>query len=129
MSHEARRSSEECVGSHESHRPNYEPPRFLPSTARSMMVGRFFLVLAGACQFGHGPGGFAANFIHPRTATIRHGLKRDRLMEVYLRLKRPCTGHPTTVRHADSCLGTASAWWTTLTPTVGFSALSLILHV
>ena len=28
LSHEARRSSEECVGSHESHRPNYESPRF-----------------------------------------------------------------------------------------------------
>ena len=29
VSHEARRSSEECVGSHESHRPNYESPRFV----------------------------------------------------------------------------------------------------
>ena len=28
LSHEARRSSEECVGSHESHSPNHEPPRF-----------------------------------------------------------------------------------------------------
>ena len=27
LSHEARRSSEECVGSHESHRPNYESSR------------------------------------------------------------------------------------------------------
>ena len=26
----------------------------LPSTARSMIVGRVFLVLTGACQFGHG---------------------------------------------------------------------------
>ena len=41
----------------------------LPSTARSMMVGRVFLVLTGAChlsqfQFGHGVGGFTTNFIH-----------------------------------------------------------------
>ena len=36
----------------------------LPSTARSMMVGRVFLVLAGACQFGHGVGGFTTNSIH-----------------------------------------------------------------
>ena len=36
----------------------------LPSTARSMMVGRVFLVLTGACQFGHGLGGFTTNFIH-----------------------------------------------------------------
>ena len=28
------------------------------------MVGRAFLVLMGACQFGHGVGGFATNFIH-----------------------------------------------------------------
>ena len=41
------------------------PPRLvLPSTARSMMVGRVFLVLTGACQFGQGVGGFTANFIH-----------------------------------------------------------------
>ena len=36
----------------------------MPSTARSMMVGQFSLVLAGACQFGHGAGGFTINFIH-----------------------------------------------------------------
>jgi hypothetical protein len=29
LSHEARRSSKECVGSHESHRPNYESSRFV----------------------------------------------------------------------------------------------------
>ena len=29
-----------------------------------MMAGRAFLVLTGACQFGHGVGGFATNFIH-----------------------------------------------------------------
>ena len=29
-----------------------------------MMVGRVFLVLTGACQFGHGVGGFTTNFIH-----------------------------------------------------------------
>ena len=29
LSHEARRSSEECVGSHESHRPNYGSSRFV----------------------------------------------------------------------------------------------------
>ena len=29
VSHEARRSSEECVGSHVSHRPNYESSRFV----------------------------------------------------------------------------------------------------
>ena len=28
-----------------------------------MMVGRGFLVLAGAYQFGHGVGGFTTNFI------------------------------------------------------------------
>ena len=39
-------------------------PFHLPSTARSMMVGRIFLVLTGACQFGHGVGGFTTNFIH-----------------------------------------------------------------
>ena len=33
-------------------------------TARSMMAGQFPLVLTGACQFGHGVGGFATNFIH-----------------------------------------------------------------
>ena len=27
------------------------------------MVGRVFLVLTGACQFGHGVGGFATNFM------------------------------------------------------------------
>ena len=42
--------------------------RVLPSTARSMMAGRAFLVLAGACQFGHGVGGFTANLIHPGAA-------------------------------------------------------------
>ena len=29
-----------------------------------MMAGRVFLVLTGACQFGHGVGGFTTNFIH-----------------------------------------------------------------
>ena len=29
-----------------------------------MMVGRIFLVLTGACQFGHGVGGFTTNSIH-----------------------------------------------------------------
>ena len=36
------------------------PP--LPSTARSMIIGQFFSVLTGACQFGHGVGGFTTNF-------------------------------------------------------------------
>ena len=40
------------------------PPLSLPSTAPSMMVGRVFLVLTGACQFGHGVGGFTTNSIH-----------------------------------------------------------------
>ena len=41
---------------------------FLPSTARSMMVGRVFPVLTGACQFGNGcVGGFTTNFIHSST--------------------------------------------------------------
>jgi hypothetical protein len=35
-----------------------------------MMVGRVFLVLTGACQFGHGVGGFATNFIHLRLASF-----------------------------------------------------------
>ena len=29
-----------------------------------MMVGQFSLVLTGACQFGHGLGGFTTDFIH-----------------------------------------------------------------
>ena len=29
-----------------------------------MMVGRVFLVLTVACQFGHGVGGFTIKFIH-----------------------------------------------------------------
>ena len=33
-----------------------------------MMVGRAFLVLTGACQFGHGVGGFTTNFIHSNKA-------------------------------------------------------------
>ena len=44
----------------------HSPRLVLPSTARSMMVGRVFLVLTGACQFGHGVGGFTTNFIHSR---------------------------------------------------------------
>ena len=31
---------------------------------RSMMAGRVFLVMTGACQFGHGSGGFTTNFVH-----------------------------------------------------------------
>ena len=34
----------------------------LPSTARSMMAGWVFLVLTGACQFGHGVDGFDCVF-------------------------------------------------------------------
>ena len=35
-----------------------------------MMAGRFFLVLTGACQFGHGfLGGFTTNFIHSGKTT------------------------------------------------------------
>ena len=41
---------------------------FPPSTARSMTVGQF-LVLAGACQFGHSLGGFTINFIHSFAST------------------------------------------------------------
>ena len=50
----------------------HSPRLVLPSTARSMMVGRVFLVLTGACQFGHGVGGFTSNFIHSQfmSATI-----------------------------------------------------------
>ena len=29
-----------------------------------MMAGQYFLVLTGACQFGHGAGGLTTNFIH-----------------------------------------------------------------
>ena len=51
----------------------------LPSTARFMMVGWVFLVLIGACQFGHGVGGFTTNFIRPFVARWRgcgaHGLQ------------------------------------------------------
>ena len=42
-----------------------EPRKRAPFAARSMvMVGQFFLVLTGACQFGHGLGGFTTNLIH-----------------------------------------------------------------
>ena len=52
----------------------------LPSTARSMMVGRVILVLTGACRFGHGVGGFTTTFIHsglstPRPAGARPGTR------------------------------------------------------
>ena len=33
------------------------------------MVGRVFLVLTGACQSGHGVGGFTTNFIHSKFET------------------------------------------------------------
>ena len=39
-----------------------------------MMVGRTFLVLAGAFQFGHGVGGFATNFIHCCDARFQSGI-------------------------------------------------------
>ena len=56
--------------------------RTLPSTARSMMVGRVFLVLTGACQFGHGVGGFTTNFIHSHwfrtgSAPVPHRCRRS----------------------------------------------------
>ena len=37
-----------------------------------MMVGRVFLVLTGACQFGHGVGGFTTNFIHSLLGFVSH---------------------------------------------------------
>ena len=43
----------------------------LPSTARSMMAGWVFLVLTGACQFGHGVGGFTTNSIHSKSGQTR----------------------------------------------------------
>ena len=36
------------------------------------MAGQLFLVLTGACQFGHGAGGFATNLIHSFDGTIYH---------------------------------------------------------
>ena len=45
-------------------RGQYLPAQDTPSTARSMMAGWFFLVIAGSCQFGHGLGGFTTNLIH-----------------------------------------------------------------
>ena len=33
-----------------------------------MMAGQFPLVLTGACQFGHGAGGFTTNCIHSEEA-------------------------------------------------------------
>ena len=59
--------------------------RLLPSTARSMMAGRVFLVLTGACQFGYGLGGFTTSFVHSRALTTmfspfwrRHPKKREK---------------------------------------------------
>ena len=49
----------------------HSPRPALPSTARSMMAGRAFLVLTGACQFDHGVGGFATNFIHSGSSDSR----------------------------------------------------------
>ena len=40
LSHEARRSSEECVASHESHRPNYESSRFVITTFADHPINR-----------------------------------------------------------------------------------------
>ena len=45
------------------------------STARSMMTGRFSMVLAGAFQFGHGVAGLRlVSFIQPNR---RHVRRRD----------------------------------------------------
>jgi len=54
-------------------KPQKEADKPLPSTARSMMAGWVFvfLVLTGACQFGHGLGGFATNFIHSKSGQTR----------------------------------------------------------
>ena len=63
----------------------------LPSTARSMMVGRVFLVLTGACQFGHGVGGFTTNFIHSRskvTAKARAYWRGCQIPQVPLRCRK-----------------------------------------
>ena len=49
-----------------------------------MIVGQFpgALVLTGACQFGHGLGGFAINFIHSgfdgKPAARTHGTSKRR---------------------------------------------------
>ena len=58
-------------------------------TARSMIIGRVFLVLAGACQFGHGVGGFATNFVHSLP-----GLRRD-LINYYFSNERCVRFRPT----------------------------------
>ena len=38
------------------------------SSLNNNYTRRIFLVLTGACQFGHGVGGFTTNFIHSRSA-------------------------------------------------------------
>ena len=58
VSHEARRSSEECVGSHAPHRPKYEPSRFADSSpwwfASFFLRSYFFasLLVWGVGHFG-----------------------------------------------------------------------------
>ena len=49
VSHEARRSSEKCVGSHEPHRPNYESPRFamVRKFSFSFCLVVFWVIFAG----------------------------------------------------------------------------------
>ena len=58
----------------------------LPSTARSMMVGRVFLVLTGACQFGDGVGGFTTNFIHSCSLLLSWPARYLRILSNFARV-------------------------------------------
>ena len=50
--------------------PKGKPGRpFAGAHVGGAMVGRAFLVLTGACQFGHGVGGFTTNFVHLFSST------------------------------------------------------------
>ena len=91
-----------------SARNPHSPRPAKPSTVHSMMVGQFLLVLTGACQFGHGLGGFTTNFIRSLCRNfmviglglLRTGeqdLQKSRVFLVALARARqgePCTAKP-----------------------------------
>ena len=61
-----------------------------------MMVGRVFLVLTGACQFGRDVGGFTTNFIHSGD------LRRDRTLDP--QLGAGCSGDGGLMLHSREVL-------------------------
>ena len=56
--------------------------KWSPYTARSMMAGWVFLILTGACQFGHDVGGFTTNFIHSCFSKMTKMTKKARLHKI-----------------------------------------------